>query len=261
MKIREDLWLSDAFGYSVFRVQADDVVPTPAELDRLGDIPTPAFCYAKVPTHHVDVVQALTGRGFYPVDVNITLRHVLGDDTDLPGAGERATVDADGTKVGEPAAQRYIVKVAEPEEAAAAQDIARRGFSTSRFHLDPRMSPGVADEIKARWVQSYAEGERGSELLVALLDGKTCGFLAVLERSSNGRRTRVIDLIATDPRTRGRGVGAALVQAFIRRSGSADAVEVGTQAANVGSLRFYQRLGFTVSATSYVLHWHHGGGR
>ena len=55
------------------------------------------------------------------------------------------------------------------------------------------------------------------------------------------------------------GVGAALVSAFVQRHGPlATELRTGTQIANVPSLRLYERLGFSISSASYVLHLHRG---
>jgi ribosomal protein S18 acetylase RimI-like enzyme len=69
--------------------------------------------------------------------------------------------------------------------------------------------------------------------------------------------TRVIDLVAVDPARRERGLGRELVARFLRDSeGTCERVQVGTQAANLGAIRFYERLDFVVDATGYDLHMH-----
>jgi dTDP-4-amino-4,6-dideoxy-D-galactose acyltransferase len=87
-------------------------------------------------------------------------------------------------------------------------------------------------------------------VLVVRVDGKPSGFLAVL-RSDDAH---VIDLIAIAAEARGRGAGRALVAHLLATS--PQRVDVGTQIANVGALRFYERLGFEVTETRYVLHCH-----
>jgi ribosomal protein S18 acetylase RimI-like enzyme len=60
----------------------------------------------------------------------------------------------------------------------------------------------------------------------------------------------VIELIGVAPEARGSGAGAALVAATPAPS------EVGTQAANVGATRFYERLGYVAARTAFDLHLH-----
>jgi ribosomal protein S18 acetylase RimI-like enzyme len=95
-----------------------------------------------------------------------------------------------------------------------------------------------------------------------MVAGVPAGFLTVIDSEQNGRRTRAIDLNAVDTAYRRRGVGLALTGYFVREyRDQFDRLVVGTQAANIPSLRLYERCGFTVDHTSYVLHLHAAAGR
>jgi ribosomal protein S18 acetylase RimI-like enzyme len=63
----------------------------------------------------------------------------------------------------------------------------------------------------------------------------------------------VIDLIAVARSQRSHGAGRALVAAL---AGDGAPIDVGTQGWNTGALRFYERLGFLVRDTRFVLHGH-----
>ncbi len=179
------------------------------------------FYQAKVDCGDVARVRALENAGFRVVDVNLTLRR------------EPAPFDAPGA-----------VSVARPAHRAAVMEIAEHGFTTSRFHLDPEIPDAAAAAIKRDWAAALCDSERGETLLVAEAKGAPAGFLGLLEGA-------VIDLIAVRADARGSGVGRALVAAV-----SGSALTVGTQAANTGALRFYERLGFETVAARYVLHLH-----
>jgi GNAT superfamily N-acetyltransferase len=214
---REDPWLAGVLGRPVYAVDGDP-----------GD--EPGFHYAKVDVEDVARVRARAGRGFYVVDVNVTLAH------ERSGAGDVGNAE-----------------VARPEHHQALLEIAGSCFRYSRFHLDPQLPDELADAVKREWVRSYVEGTRGLELLAAVEDGAPAGFLAVLERDG----ARVIDLIGVAPSAQGKGVGSALVQGFVARHLAAGReLLVGTQAANVPSLRLYAALGFSVRSSAYVLHRH-----
>lgn len=197
----------------------------------VGDEPAPGLVYAKVATRDVERVAELEAVGFRVVDVNVTLERLMG-------------APADGGDV--------FVEPARPDQHEALVDIAGRAFRWSRFHLDPLIPNELADRVKREWVRSYVTGTRGSELLAAADGGRAVGFLAVL---ADGE-VRVIDLIAVAPEAQGRGVGSALVAELLRRHPGCERIRVGTQAANVDSLRFYERHGFAVAASDYVLHRH-----
>jgi ribosomal protein S18 acetylase RimI-like enzyme len=139
-----------------------------------------------------------------------------------------------------------------PGDRQAVEDIARKSFLYSRFHLDPAFSRAVADRIKAEWAGNFFHGQRGDHMVVAEVAGAVRGFLQLLQDEPE-RMT--IDLIAVAEDVRGRGVASAMM-GYAMRACRARTLRVGTQAANLASLRLYENLGFRVIATSYVLHRH-----
>lgn len=179
-----------------------------------------AFYQAKVPCDALQRVHALEDDGFRVVDVNVTLERPAGP---LDTAGAVPVADA------------------RPEHRAGVLALAEHDYTVSRFHLDPEIPDGVAGVIKRDWAAAVLDGERGERMLVA---GDAQGFLAVTPGPT-------IDLIAVRTDARGSGIGRALVAALAPAP-----ITVGTQVANTGALRFYERLGFSVTATRFVLHRH-----
>jgi len=259
MIVERDVWLSEQLGYDAFRVVVESRSDTAGEETTTGVDPDlhflatcfparaaktqPAFYYAKTPTTHVATVTALTTLGFRVVDVNITLScapQMIANHACPPSLAIREAVAQDG---------------------AAILGIAASSFRYSRFHLDPMIPPARADAIKRAWAQSYLERQRGEQLLVAFAGGHPIGFLAVLETKMRGQNARVIDLIGVDQTRQRCGIGKALVGAFLVECTKRRTLAlVGTQAANLPSLRLYEAMGFRVCETTYVLHAHVGGG-
>lgn len=240
MEVRPDPWLAEALGRPVFRVEQPDDAPASLRTLRahLGGHPR-ALDYAKVPAERAGVVGALEQEGFRVVDTALRFRRAA-------------------SAAGAPAPGKVEVGSAAPGEAAALEDIAGRSFRFSRFHLDPQVPRPAADAVKRAWLRSYLDGARGMALDAARLDGRLAGFNAILEARGAGGRTRIIDLIAVAPEFQGMGVGRALVGHFVREhAGQCDALEVGTQAANVPSVRLYESVGFRLAAAEVVLHRHH----
>jgi ribosomal protein S18 acetylase RimI-like enzyme len=234
--IREDAWLSERLGHPVYTVEPDI---DSGELSRHIAGREAATYQAKVPTDRVDLVRGLTDAGLYVVDVNVTL-------------GRRP----DGTAEG---ADPYEVCEAQAEHTGDVLEIAGSAFRYSRFHLDPLVPDEVANRIKRDWVESYVRGARGEKLLVALQNERPVGFLAVLAATDGGRRAQIIDLVGVAPSAQGSGVGRALTTVLLRESvDGCDVVLVGTQAANLPATRMYERMGFVVESTRYVLHGHVG---
>jgi ribosomal protein S18 acetylase RimI-like enzyme len=149
-----------------------------------------------------------------------------------------------------------------PAAHAGVLDIARHCFTYSRFHLDPFLTREQANQIKTEWVRNYLLGRRGEQLLVAESDGVPVGFLAVLAAEAKGRSCRVIDLIGVSAAHQGRGVGESLISHFIQDSaGRCDLLRVGTQVANTAAARLYERCGFRLGESAYVLHAHVDNGK
>jgi ribosomal protein S18 acetylase RimI-like enzyme len=237
MEISEDLWLASIFARPVFRVSlSGDESPSADLLLDHVDRQQSAFYYAKVDTGRIAQVRALSAAGFTVVDVNITLG------LDPPWPSPTAMVP---------------VSEARPEEEVTLAGIAGVCFKYSRFHLDPLVPQELADRIKKEWVASYFRGKRGERIYAARVDASPVGFLAVIAVPSGRGIVRVIDLIGVDPAHQGGGIGKALVSRFICEEGPRSMrLEVGTQAANTRSLRFYEGMGFRTERSQYVLHRH-----
>jgi ribosomal protein S18 acetylase RimI-like enzyme len=175
-------------------------------------------------------------------DVNVTLSR----DTSQR-ALSRETPDRSGCEVRE----------IRPEDESHVVEIARTCFRYSRFHLDPYIPRATADAVKAEWVRSYLEGRRGDRLLIARADDQPVGFLAALVQDDMAAATAVVDLIGVANTHQGRGIGDALVRAFAEyyrhRCGQ---LQIGTQVANIPSLRMCQKCGFSVTGSTYVFHKH-----
>jgi ribosomal protein S18 acetylase RimI-like enzyme len=223
--VREDTWLGERLERPVLTFEDGD---DPAEVARATAERAPAFAQAKVGTADVATAAALQDAGFRVVDVNVTLSRRAGVAEAPQDVGDAGETDRD-----------------------AVLEIAGRHYDVSRFHRDAAIPRSVANAIKRDWAAAYLDGQRGERLLVVRRDDRAVGFLAVLAPSA---AVRVIDLVAVHPDARGSGAGSALVNALLA-SGDGR-VDVGTQIANTGALRFYERLGFVVGETRYVLHLH-----
>jgi ribosomal protein S18 acetylase RimI-like enzyme len=221
-ELQRDDWLSHALGVDAYVVEKDAASHTAS-----------GFYTCRVASDDVAAISALEDEGFHVVDVNVTLERAGGEG--LEGAG---------------------VAPATPAQHQALLDIAESCFRYSRFHLDPLISDDAANRVKRAWVASYLDGTRGVELLAVENGGRPAGFLAVLEAADGAR---VIDLVGVAPDAQGAGLGEALVKEFAHRHGEGGrTLRVGTQVANVPSLRLYEKLGFRVTSARAILHRHVG---
>lgn len=236
-----DAWLASIFRRPVFKVSfpAATEIAAPLTSESVFQPAKPAFYYAKVPTRRVTQVSALTRLGFSVVDVNVTLERPAS--ASLPEVQQRTVTVRDG--------------LSEQREAILA--IAESCFVYSRFHLDPQIPDTIANAVKRDWVNNYYTRQRGDRLFVAETEGRPVGFLAAIRGLVGNDRAWIIDLMGVHRGYQRRGVGLRLVETFVReRPADAGVVRVGTQAANVPSISLYEKCGFHVADTTYVLHAH-----
>ncbi len=218
MNCQPDAWLTEVFQKPVFKMSG----PPPDDWK-----PAPGFYFAKVPCQDTVTCEALQCKGFRVVDTAVTFRREAGDEGLEP-------------------------QLCSPEEQSAVLDLAQTSFRYSRFHLDPRVDQALADRIKREWVANYFRGRRGEAVLVARREGRPVGFLAAL---GSGEADRVIDLVAVAPEWQGRGVGGELLLQFSSWAQQHPRM-VGTQAANLPSVKLYQRHGYEMCGSQHVLHLH-----
>ena len=66
----------------------------------------------------------------------------------------------------------------------------------------------------------------------------------------------VVDLVAVDEAVRGRSVAGDMTWFAQSQFPQAGCLRVGTQLANLPAIRCYERLGFQLVRSQYVLHYH-----
>ena len=229
-----DPWLAQIMSRPVHRVTG---LLAPAEAGGVDDLRTLAtagrtFAYARTPTHEILTVHALESAGFRTVDTAVTLEM------------NSPAVQADA---------KSVVRFAKGQDEGAVSRLAREAFEYSRFHLDPLVPRALADEIKAQWAGNYFNGQRGDFMVVAERAGEIAGFLQLLKAPPD---TLVIDLVAVAREHRGQGVATQMIRYAAAQCNSPARLRVGTQAANINSLRLYGKMGFAIVSTSYLLHFH-----
>jgi ribosomal protein S18 acetylase RimI-like enzyme len=240
MKIVEDSWLAGLMGQAVFRL---DHVGPEVDMHALAahvEQQSRAFYFAKIDCASVEAIRRISSVGFFTADANVALK--------LDRAPMAVTSSA-------------IVDELRGGDEEALLEVAETTYELSRFHLDPLVPRAIANRIKREWAGNYVRKSRGDRLFVAYpsAGGKPIGFLAAL-RTQTGA---VIDLVGVTQAARGQGAGSALVRAFCDHYIKAGVTEltVGTQVANIPSLRMYEKLGFSLHKTQYVLHLHVERGR
>lgn len=228
--IKSDRWLSALIGRATWSVDPAAITAAQA-IEQAGA--GPLFLYARIAADETKTLNNFEDAGFRVVDLTVTLE-----------------VRAAPLRVCMP----RIIRLASPADEAAVCAIASTSLVSSRLHLDPRVAKAVADRSRVEWAGNFFHGRRGDAMVVAEHHGQVAGFLLLLVPS--GGTTITIDLIAVSSEARRLGLGTKCIHFAAMHFKSCERIRVGTQAANIGSLRFYARLGFEPVATQYVLHFH-----
>jgi ribosomal protein S18 acetylase RimI-like enzyme len=224
--IVQDRWLSDVLERPTWRV--DSLTPN---LERVIRESGNGFFFTRVPTRDIAKLHEFEDAGFRVIDVTITLE-----------------VQTAALHSPAPATARFATL----SDRTAVTAIAANAFETSRLHLDPTIAKTLANRSRAQWADNFFAGARGDAMVVACQKSAVGAFLLLIG-PVNG--TLTIDLMGVHHDSRRRGLGAACIR-FAANQITSDRIQVATQAANVGSLAFYEGLGFQTFDSHYVLHFH-----
>tara|TARA_Y100000588_G_scaffold395088_1_gene519744 strand:- start:11359 stop:12057 length:699 start_codon:yes stop_codon:yes gene_type:complete len=221
-----DEWLADVMNKPTFSLRNFD------DGDSICLPNGNSFIYAKVPTDSVSKLVLLQQMGFYIVETNV--QFILCN----PNL-ENGIIEA---------------RFAQSKDCTAVQALAREAFYFDRFHQDPRISNEVASNVKQEWVANFFSGNRGEWMVVVEDTDGIKGFLQVLNDNYDGL---TIDLIAVKNSLKRQGIGRAMI-AFAANTclATPKAIKVGTQIANIASVRMYLDLGFKLTSATYTLHYH-----
>lgn len=232
-----DPWLARILNKDAYRVLVNDELLAcsgqgeAAEMIRCR----PGFFYSKVPAGNTLAAHFLEALGFLLVDTNIVFEKPVSSSRGYTG--------------------NCKPRMARPEDCEPVKALARSSFTYTRFHLDPQVPKELADTIKAEWAGNYFSGARGHAMVVATIQDQLAGFNLLM---SDPEGKLIIDLIAVDPACRRRGVARDMIAFAEEELGlPGGLIRVGTQVANIPSIRLYEGIGFRMCEATYVFHCHH----
>jgi nucleoside-diphosphate-sugar epimerase/ribosomal protein S18 acetylase RimI-like enzyme len=241
--LKHDAWLSKFIGRDAYTLTVEPSLLEAANGKRTRSYSRfreqqakPVFMTAKVPVTDLAASDFLEEHGFRLIDTNLQFEKQGESPTSVSGD--------------------CLLRFAEPADRDAVVDLARRNFVFTRFHQDRLIPKSMADEIKAQWAANFFSGQRGDQMVVAVLpensQQKIVGF-ALLATPLDAQV--VIDLIAVEEAYRRRGIAAEMI-AFVESQFAPAVIAVGTQIANLPSVRLYEKLGFCLAGAQYVFHFH-----
>lgn len=214
-------WESDFFGLRTARVEFEGSHSLDAEAMRPWRL-----LQAKVPADRVDIIDALSQRGFQlaegEADLSLNIRRT-----------ERQT----------------SVRIAREAQIAALRAAAAHAFTRSRFRA-PWFPAGASGDFYAQWIENAVCGTFDHQCLIAVDDaGELLGFVSLREMEGDAR----IGLLAVLPQAQGKGIGQRLMLAAADwgRVRQLNRLRVATQLSNLAAMRLYLRSGARLESTAY----------
>jgi len=233
----KDEWLSEQIDKNVYQLKVIDLLEDDFSQDwkefRKNHIKENYFVFSKISTNSVNIWQCVEKVNFKLIDANVKF--------ELHG-----NISSDSKY------QKDIdICFAEKKHQEATGKIARDNFIYSRFHLDPLIDNDIASKIKQNWVKNYFFGKRGDVMVLALLNNEPVGFLQLIIKN----KELFIDLIGVQKIAQGKGIASSMIQ-FASKNIKQSCIKVGTQIGNIPSIKLYQKLGFVLTGSDYVFHYH-----
>ncbi|CNI33289.1 TDP-fucosamine acetyltransferase [Yersinia massiliensis] len=228
-------WESEFFQRHSAKLIFSDSAPqlNPAELDAF------TLTQAKVPTHRVDLIDALGQLDFKLVEGEVDLSLVVAAKAVI--GTENASSEAEAE-----------LSVATVDDIPLLRRVAADAFALSRFRA-PWYDPQHSGRFYALWAEKAVLGTFDHQcLLVMDTQGQPAGFVTLRDLQDGSAR---IGLLAVFPDAQGKGIGTSLMSAAKQwcQSRGLQRLRVATQMSNIAALRLYIRSGASIESTAYWL--------
>ncbi len=122
----------------------------------------------------------------------------------------------------------------------------------SRFSQDPGFKNNEFEKLYAKWIAGSLDGSLADNVVVYKDGNDYRGFVTIKHCST----FLEIGLIAVDEKSRGKGIGTALLNYvdYLATIGGINKIEVSTQFANQPAMNLYQKAGYIISSKKYIYH-------
>ncbi|HLB41786.1 MAG TPA: GNAT family N-acetyltransferase [Gammaproteobacteria bacterium] len=214
--LHKDEWLSQYFKGGAYSYRKSDN----KDYQKIHE----GFIYTKIPSHDQNEINLLIKDDFKLVEVS-----VLFEQKNSSFYQPRLDVDIDFVK---------------PKEKQEVVEIAKNAFLTSRLYQDSRIPYSIASQIKEDWVANYFSGQRGDNMIVAHINEKTVGFLLLINQTT-------IDLVAVSPNYYRMAIASSMIGFANLNFGL---LRAGTQLNNQAAIAMYEKCGFFLTQSYFVLH-------
>ena len=151
------------------------------------------------------------------------------------------------------------VGIAEPNDRQWIRTLGSRTHGATHYLNDPDLPRDKTRELFARWLDRCIERLAYRIYTLKDADGRGLGFVTYLRNrafaEALGRAPLILDFILLDPELRGQGVGPWFMEQTLPRESDQefDYCELRTSAHNPSAVACYEKLGFCLCASDFVL--------
>lgn len=236
-------WDSDLYGFPVYELKSQDMPPQllaqhlPAWLAGLP-ADRPCLVYSKIPPGAVPLAQGLAGSGFYPVETLVEFHLRLA----------RLAPIVRGKS------ETKRLRPADPADQPRVTAIAATAFATDRYHLDPHLPAGKADQRFIQWINRSFTARDPIFVLEDTARGQVLGFVQCRQTTP---QLMDVTLGSVDKALQQTGAGVLMYQLLFIEFKARGYREAITRVSlhNSGGIKLTLRLGFTFRSAVTTLHW------
>jgi dTDP-4-amino-4,6-dideoxy-D-galactose acyltransferase len=122
----------------------------------------------------------------------------------------------------------------------------------SRFKMDPGFKDDEYTKLYLKWITDSINKKIADKLFIYSSDGFIEGFVSMKLKETNAE----IGLIAVHEKSRGKGVGMALLQAVFHATQQLGlpCTKIVTQLANAPAMKLYLKAGFEIESKKFIYH-------
>ena len=236
-------WDSEVIGAPVLQITRMEIHGPGAEADmlpfeRVRDQEGVRLVSCRLPHDRLRESMLLEDRGFRFIEM------IYSPEADL------------NTSVDPPDRAALTVMRARDDDLPVLLEIASGAFRNERFHMDPRIRPGVSDQRYRNWVRS-SHVHPSQRLFVVKDAARTVAFF-VTEMLSDGSCYWHLTAVAPEAQGQGYGRRAWLAMMDCARIAGASKVRTSVVARNHRVINLYARLGFRFAPPLMTFHWIRG---
>jgi GNAT superfamily N-acetyltransferase len=197
-----------------------------------------SLVYSRTRWEDLEVARRLGRAQFYPVESTVNVSVSLGRFEEPLGRA--------------PGAVR--LRVAEDRDLPTLKEIARTAFAADRYHQDPHIPAGRADERFARWIERALES---GELVFSYEESGSGEILGFFHLRPSTPQAVDLSLAAIKRALRGSGLGPWMYQEVLRecRKRGFERAFTRMSVGNLDVVNLYARLGFSFAQSVLTWHW------